>query len=220
MRVVIAGGHGKIALRLARLLVDRGDEAVGLVRNPDHIADLRAAGAEGVECDLERATVGDVEKLLAGADAAVFAAGAGPGSGVARKESVDKGAAILLADAVQAARVPRLLQISAMGAGKPPAPERGDVWAAYIAAKTLAEGDLRRRDVGWTIVRPGRLTDDSGTGHVTLAPPPMDRGEVPRDDVAATIAELLGRGVGIGLTVELVGGDVPITEAVENLPTR
>src|SRR5213592_4182273 len=141
MRVVIAGAHGKIALLLERLLAGRGDQAVGLIRNPAHIADVRRAGAEAVVCDLEAASADDVAVLLAGADAVVFAAGAGPGSGVPRKDSVDRAASVLLADAAEQAGVRRFVQVSSMGAGTPPQPGRGEVWAAYITAKTAAEDD-------------------------------------------------------------------------------
>src|SRR5688572_33343057 len=114
MRVVIAGGHGKIALLLERLLAGRGDDVVGLVRNPAHVDDVAAAGARAVVCDLEAATVDEVAAHLAGADAVVFAAGAGPGSGIPRKDTVDRGAAVLLADAATAAGVRRYVQISSI----------------------------------------------------------------------------------------------------------
>jgi putative NADH-flavin reductase len=163
MRVVIAGGHGKIALLLEGLLAERGDQAVGLIRNPAQAGDVQQAGAEAVVCNLEAVWAGDVAVLLAGADAVVFAAGAGPGSGVPRKDSVDRAASVLLAEAAERAGVRRFVQISSMGAGEPPRPGRGEVWAAYITAKTAAEADLRRRDLDWTIVRPG--------GSRTLRPP-------------------------------------------------
>ena len=158
MRIVIAGGHGKIALLLERLLAERGDQAVGLIRNRAHVADVRKAGAEAVVCDLETASAGDVAVLLSGADAVVFAAGAGPGSGAARKDSVDRAASVLMADAAQRAGIRRFVQVSSM---EPPAPRPGsdEVWAAYITAKTAAEADLRARDLDWTILRPGGLTE-------------------------------------------------------------
>jgi uncharacterized protein YbjT (DUF2867 family) len=213
MRIIIAGGHGKIALRLAKLL---GAGAVGLVRNPAHLADVEATGAEAVLCDLEKASVEEVTEILRGADAVVFAAGAGPGSGTARKDTVDRAASVLMADAAERAGVRTFLQISGIGAGKPPAPGTDQVWAAYIKAKTEAEEDLRERDLDWTILRPGRLTDEPGIGLVRLAPevPP---GSVPRDDVAAVIAALL-RAPGAGRrTLELVTGDTPVGEAVATL---
>ncbi|GAA2883582.1 NAD(P)H-binding protein [Streptosporangium fragile] len=219
MRVVIAGGHGKIALRLERLLAGRGDEAVGLVRRPEHEPDLRAAGATAVLCDLERAGADEVAAHLAGADAVVFAAGAGPGSGAARKDTVDRGASVLLAEAAERAGVRRFVQVSSMGAGKPPAPGSDEVWAAYITAKTRAEDDLRARDLDWTILRPGALTDDPGTGRVTLAGPPLPFGKVPRDDVAAVIVALLDAPGAGRLVLELVEGDSPVADAVRGLPT-
>jgi len=212
MRVVIAGGHGKIALLLERLLAGRGDQAVGLIRNPAHVADVREAGAEAVVCDLEKASAGDVAVLLSGADAVVFAAGAGPG-----KDSVDRAASVLLADAAGQAGVRRFVQVSSMGAGQPPRPGSDEVWAAYITAKTAAEADLRARDLDWTILRPGGLTDAPATGTVRLAPPPVPRGTVPRADVAAVIAALLDEPGARHQTLELTGGDSPVAAAVHGI---
>jgi len=217
MRVVIAGGHGKVALALARLLAGRGDQAVGLIRNPAQAADVQQAGAEAVTCDLEAASAGDVATLLTAADAVVFAAGAGPGSGVPRKDSVDRAASVLLASAAEQAGVRRFVQVSSMGAGRPPQPGRDEVWAAYITAKTAAEADLRSRDLDWTILRPGRLTDDPPAGRVRLAAPPVPPGAVSRADVAAVIAALLDAPGTRQRTLELTGGDTPVTEAVRNV---
>jgi uncharacterized protein YbjT (DUF2867 family) len=217
MRIVIAGGHGKIALLLERLLAGRGDQAVGLIRNPAQAADVQDAGAEAVVCDLEAASAEDVALLLSGAAAVIFAAGAGPGSGAPRKDSVDRGASVLMADAAERAGVRRFVQISSMGAGQPPRPGTDDVWAAYITAKTAAEADLRSRDLDWTILRPGRLTDAPATGRIRLVPPPVPRGAVPRADVAAVIAALLDEPGTWHQTLELVGGDTPVAEAVRKI---
>jgi uncharacterized protein YbjT (DUF2867 family) len=217
MRVVIAGGHGKIALLLERLLAGRGDQAVGLIRNPAHAGDVQAASAEAVVCDLEAASADDVAVLLSGADAVVFAAGAGAGSGAPRKDSVDRAASVLMADAAERAGVRRFVQISSMGAGQPPRPGTDEVWAAYIAAKTAAEDDLRSRDLDWTIVRPGGLTDAPPTGRIRLAAPPVPRGTVPRADVAAVIAALLDDPGTGHQTLELTGGDSPVTAAVRGI---
>ena len=217
MRVVIAGGHGKIALLLEHLLAERGDQAVGLVRNPAHIADVQRAGAEAVVCDLEAASAEDVAVLLSGADAVVFAAGAGPGSSAPRKDSVDRGASVLMADAAERAGVRRFVQISSMGAGQPPRPGTDEVWAAYLTAKTAAEDDLRARDLDWTILRPGRLTDAPPTGRIRLAPPPVPRDTVSRADVAAVIAALLDNPSTRRQTLELVGGDSPVAAAVHSI---
>jgi uncharacterized protein YbjT (DUF2867 family) len=217
MRVVIAGGHGKIALLLERLLTERGDQAVGLIRNPAHVADVQRAGAEAAICDLEAVAPGEVAVLLSGADAVVFAAGAGPGSGARRKDTVDRAASVLVADAAERAGVRRFVQISSMGAGQPPRPGTDEVWAAYITAKAAAEDDLRARDLNWTIVRPGGLTDAPATGRIRLAAPPVPRGTVPRADVAAVIAALLDNPGTRHQTLELVGGDSPIAAAVQRI---
>jgi uncharacterized protein YbjT (DUF2867 family) len=218
MRVVIAGGHGQIAMRLARLLADRGDRPVGLVRNPDHFDDVRAAGAEPVLRDLEEASDAEVAEVVAGADAVVFTAGAGPGSGATRKDTMDRWGAALLADAAQQVGVRRYVLVSSMGVDRA---DRADpVFAAYLRAKAASEEDLRRRDLDWTILRPGRLTNEAGTGRVHLAPPPVPYGAVPRDDVAAVLVALLDRPETHGLTVELVAGDTPVDEAVARLSAR
>ena len=217
MRVVIAGGHGKIALLLERLLAERGDQAVGLIRNPAHAAEVRETGAEAVVCDLEVAAAEDVTGLVAGADAVVFAAGAGPGSGAARKDTVDRAASVLMADAAGRAGVRRFVQVSSMGAGTPPRPGSDEVWAAYITAKTAAEADLRARDLDWTILRPGGLTDAPATGRIRLAPPPVPAGTVPRADVAAVIAALLDEPGTRHQTLELTGGDTPVAAAVHSI---
>jgi uncharacterized protein YbjT (DUF2867 family) len=214
MRVVIAGGHGKIALLLERLLAGRGDQAVGLIRNPAQISDVQQAGAEAVVCDLESASADDVAVLLSGAAAVVFAAGAGAGSGAPRKDSVDRGAAVLLADAAERAGVHRFVQISSMGAGQPPQPGRDEVWAAYITAKTAAEDDLRARELDWTILRPGHLTDAPATGRIRLAAQPVPAGSISRADVAAVIGALLDEPGTRRQTLELVGGDTPVSTAV------
>src|SRR3954454_11216528 len=156
MRVVIAGGHGKIALILERLLAQRGDSVAGFIRNPAQAADLEAVGAEPLIVDLEQASVDEVAKHLDGADAVVFAAGAGPGSGAARKETVDRDAAILLADAAEAAKVSRYVMISSMGADAEAPDDAGDpVFVAYLRAKGAADDNVRSRTgLDSTIVRP------------------------------------------------------------------
>ncbi|HEX6076960.1 MAG TPA: SDR family oxidoreductase [Micromonosporaceae bacterium] len=214
MRVVIAGGHGKIALRLERLLAARGDQPVGLVRDPDHEPDLLAAGAVPLICDLERAGLQEVAVCVEGTDAAVFAAGAGPGSGAARKDTMDRAGAALFAEAAQRARVSRFLLVSSMGLDRAERLGADDVFGAYLRAKAASEADLRARDLDWTILRPGRLTDGPGTGRVRLGPPPVPRGEVSRQDVAEVLLALLDEPASAGLTLELVGGDTPVREAV------
>ncbi|MGW2489815.1 SDR family oxidoreductase [Streptomyces sp. NPDC001606] len=215
MRIVIAGGHGQIALRLERLLSARGDEAAGIIRKPEQGDDLRAAGAEPVLLDLESTTVEGVAAYLQGADAAVFAAGAGPGSGTDRKETVDKGAAVLFADAAVRAGVRRFLIVSSMGAD--PAHQGDDVFDVYLRAKGEADAHVARQQaLDWTILRPGSLTDEAGTGLVRLEAH-TGRGEVSRDDVAAVLAELVDTPATAGLTLELIGGSTPVSVAVKSI---
>ncbi len=218
MRIVIAGGHGKIALHLEKLLADRGDTVAGLIRNPAQTDDLRDAGAEALVLDLENASVDQVARHLTGADAVVFAAGAGPGSGVSRKATVDRDAAILLADAAEAAGVGRYLMISAMGADDDTAASGSDeVFAAYLRAKAAADAALRARSgLNSTIVRPGLLTDEAGTGRIRVAES-TGRGSIPRADVAAVLVALLDAPATGGVTFEVISGDTPIADAVSAL---
>lgn len=220
MRVAIAGGHGQIGRRLGRLLNARGDVAVGIVRNPDHVADLEADGIAPVVLDLESAATATVADALGGCDAAVFAAGAGPGSGSARKDTVDRAASVLLADAAEAAGVRRLIQVSATGLDRvsdESAPAGMDpVFADYLRAKKAAEHDLRARSLDWTILRPGRLTNAPGAGRVTLDSS-VPSGQVSRDDVAAVLLELLDAPQTASRTLELIAGDDPIAEAVNRI---
>jgi nucleoside-diphosphate-sugar epimerase len=221
MRVVIIGGHGKIARLLGELLVERQDEVVGVVRNADHIAELAEEGIVGYHLDLEKAGADDLVPVLAKVDAAVFAAGAGPGSGLQRKDTVDRAAAVLLADAAERAGVRRVIQVSAMGLdrvadGATPG-GMDSVFVAYLRAKLAAEQDLRSRAaLDWTILRPGRLTDDPGTGRVSLAQR-APYGQIPRADVAAVLLGLLDRPGTAGRVLEVVSGDVPVTEALAAL---
>ncbi|WP_149205119.1 NAD(P)H-binding protein [Actinotalea subterranea] len=213
MRIVIAGGHGQISLRLTRLLAQRGDTVVGLVRNPDHAPDVVAAGGQAGLVDLERATVEELAPMLAEADAVVFAAGAGPGSGAARKDSVDRGAAVLLADAAERSGVRRYLLVSSMGVDSVEQ-VADDVFRAYLHAKAAAEGEVRGRDLDWTVLRPGGLTDEPGTGRVRLESR-TEQGQVSRDDVAAVLVALLDEPATAGLTLELVAGNDLVDAAVQ-----
>ena len=188
MIVAIAGAHGNIAMRLTGLLVSEGHTVVGLIRNPDHASDVSRQGASPVVCDLEQVTVDEVAEAINGADAAIFAAGAGPGSGGARKMTMDRDGAVKLLDASTAADVPRFQIVSSIGAERPPAGD--DAFSVYLQAKAQADEAVQASDRNWTIVRPGRLTDDQGTGRVRIQSAPF-RGSVCRDDVAAVLAYLL-----------------------------
>jgi uncharacterized protein YbjT (DUF2867 family) len=215
VRVVIAGGHGKIALRLTKLLADRGETVVGVVRNPEHVPDIQSLGGDGVVLDLEQAAVEEVAAVLTGADAVVFAAGAGPGSGAERKDTVDRGASVLLADAAVQAEVRRFVQVSAMGLSRAEDPDVDAVFASYLRAKNAADEDVMARDgLDWTILRPGLLTDDPGTGQITLAED-VGGGVVTRDDVAAVLVMLLDHPESAGHVYELVGGDTPLDKALD-----
>jgi len=216
MRVVIAGGHGKIGLRLARLLGEREEHAIALIRSAAQEADTVALGAHPLVFDLESGSAQDLAPILDGADAVVFAAGAGPGSGAARKDSVDRGGAVLLAQACELAGVRRYLMVSAMGTDAGTREGIDEVFAAYLVAKKAADDDLRTRDLDWTILRPGVLTMASGTGRVQLAEH-TGRGEVPREDVAAVLLALLDEPRTAGLTLELVAGHTPVAEAVRGI---
>ncbi|MFG2170683.1 NAD(P)H-binding protein [Streptomyces niveus] len=214
MRIVIAGGHGQIALRLERLLAAREHEVAGIIRKPEQAADLREAGAEAVVLDLETASPEEAAAALEGADAAVFAAGAGPGSTTERKDTVDRGAAVLFADAAVQAGVRRYVIVSSLGAD--PHHEGDEIFDHYLRAKGAADAYvLAKQGLDTTVLRPGMLTNDAGTGLVNLAAS-TGRGPVPRDDVAATLAELVESPATAGLTLELISGAVPVAEAVNN----
>jgi uncharacterized protein YbjT (DUF2867 family) len=216
MRVAIAGGHGQVALLLERRLVESGHDAVAIIRNPAHQDDVRATGATPVVVDLEETDVDGLARAVAGTDAVVFAAGAGPGSGAARKDTVDRAAAALLADAAQAAGVPRYVMVSAMGAERADQAS-DDVFQAYLRAKAAADEDLRSRpDLVWTVVRPGRLTDDSPTGRVALGPE-LGPGAIPRADVAEVLLAVLETPAADRRQFDVVSGDVPVREAVASL---
>ena len=210
--IVVAGGHGQIALQLIAALASSGHAARGLIRNPDHAADVEARGGEAALCDMETET--DFSPWVGGADAVVFAAGAGPGSGPERKQTVDLGAAIKLIRACEATGVDRYLMISAMGAANPTAgPE---AMQPYLKAKAGADQALRDSGLAYTIVRPGRLTDDPPTGRVRVGEG-LERGDIPRADVATALAACLELPVTEGRTFDMVAGPTPIAEALRAL---
>jgi nucleoside-diphosphate-sugar epimerase len=215
MLVAIAGGHGRIARRLTHLLVAHGEQVRGLIRNPDHAEDLRADGAEPVVCDIEHDGVAEIARAIAGADAVVFAAGAGPGSGAERKWTMDYGGAVKLIEAARAEGARRYVMLSSIGAGHPPA-EGGGVFGEYLRAKAKADRELEASGLDYTIVRPGGLTDDPGTGLVTVGQD-FGGGRIPRADVAATIAACLVTPATIGKAFEVISGETPIAEALEAL---
>ena len=214
MNVAIAGAHGQIALRLARLLAARGNRVTGLNRNPDHATEVSRAGAAPVLCDLERASVEEVAVAIKGADAVVFAAGAGPGSGAGRKLTLDRDGAIKLLRAATTAGVPRYLMISGAGVENPP--DGDEVFAVYLRAKAEADAALEASDREWTILRPGGLTDDAGTGSVRIGSTPFS-GPVPRDDVASVLARLLTDSRSAGHVLYLSSGAQSIQQALDEV---
>jgi uncharacterized protein YbjT (DUF2867 family) len=215
MRVAIAGGHGKVALHLSRLLEERdSDEIVSLIRNPDHAEEVRSAGGEPVEVDLEQASADEIAAAIGAADAIVFAAGAGPGSGVERKESVDYGAAVKLIDVGRQLGIERYVMLSSIGAD---AEHEGDeVFDVYLRAKGRADRALIESGLTYVIVRPGMLTDDPGMGRVEIGES-VKRGEVSREDVAAVLAVSLRAEHAAGHVFEVVAGDTPVAEAVGSI---
>ena len=211
MKIVIAGGHGQIAMLMHPLLVERGHSVGGLIRNPTQELAVRKAGAEPVICDLE--AEGDLSDAVGEADAVIFAAGAGPGSGAARKTTMDRDGAIKLIEAARRNDVQRYIMISAMHAEEP----RGDeVFRVYLQAKSEADKALRESGLDYTIVRPGRLTDDAGTGMIRAAAA-LPAGEIPRADVAGVVAKVLETASTIGRQFDLTSGEQPIVEALASL---
>src|SRR5215212_895771 len=216
MKVLVAGEHGKAARRLVRMLAEEGHQVRGLVRKEEQMPDVEADGAEAVLVDLEAEEVeGRIGEAVEGCDAIVFAAGAGPGSGEARKETMDYGGAAKLVEAAQERGVRRYLMLSAMGAGDP---EGGsEAMRPYLLAKARADERLQESGLDYTIIRPGSLTDDEGTGRIEAAESLGRRGEISREDVARTFAEALEMENTHRKTFEILAGDTPIREALQKI---
>lgn len=212
-RIAIIGGHGKIGRLLGGLLVAGGHQPVAVVRRLEQAEHLRELGIEVALLDLERSTPGDLSPILTSADAVVFTAGAGPDGLVRRKQSVDLGGSLLAQQAAQLSGVRRFVQVSALAVDEPVPEDASEVWRAYVIAKRDADAALRESGLQWTIIRPGRLTDEPGNGHISLAPR-LERGEVPRADVAAVIAAVLEEPATIGRQWDLVEGDDDVAAAV------
>ncbi|MGU3409971.1 NAD(P)H-binding protein [Microbacterium sp. M1A1_1b] len=220
MKIAIAGGHGQIALLLARLIVDAGHEAIGIVRNPAHVSDVEQTGATALIANLEQLDDDELALRLRGVDAVVFAAGAGPNSGAERKLTVDRDAAILLADAAVRLGIERYVMISALGADAydreaavVPAKDDRAVFQVYLRAKSEADADLRARRLRWTIVRPGGLLDTPPQGTVTVGRT-VPRGSIPRADVAALVLHALLDDTAVGVQFEVTSGNTPIPAAL------
>ncbi|HEX6352896.1 SDR family oxidoreductase [Actinophytocola sp.] len=222
MKIVIAGGHGKIALRLTRLLAERGDSVVGIVRDPRHVDDIERAGGEAVVLDLEHATVDEVAATLVDADAAVFSAGSGNNATSARRDTMDRAAVVLVMDAAEQAGVRRFLHVSSINVGCADDRDIGDGYAVYLRAKRAAEQHIFARDkLDWTVLRPGVLTDGNGDGTVELTagnrvgPTRARFDQVTREDVAAVLVALIDRPDTAGRVYVVVGGETPIEKAID-----
>jgi uncharacterized protein YbjT (DUF2867 family) len=213
MDIVIAGGHGQIALRLEKLLA-AGHQVRGLIRNPDHAGDLQAAGAQPVVADLEALDVDGLADLIGDADAIVFAAGAGPGSGPERKWTLDHAGSVKLMAIARRNAIGRYVMISSAGAD-PEADDDGG-FGTYLRAKGQADQELAESGLDYTVIRPGGLTDDPGTGTITVGVD-IGSGSIPRDDVAATVAAVLDTPATSGLVLDLRGGGLPVAQALAQL---
>lgn len=212
-RIAIIGAHGKVAQQLMHLLYDRFDEFVGIVRSKEHAEDIYRLGGEGVILDLERATAEQLAQAIRGSDAVVFSAGAGAGSSIERKRTVDYAGSVKAVDAARLAGIRRFVQVSAWGVDSPVAADADPVWVAYVAAKHDADVELARSGLDWTILRPGALTTEPATGLIALGAH-VERGSIPREDVAALIIACLDEPASSGRTWEAVGGTTPIADAV------
>jgi uncharacterized protein YbjT (DUF2867 family) len=211
-RIVIIGGHGKVALHLARVLTERGDEVTSVFRNPDHLDDVAATGARPVVADIETLDVAALADLLAGHDAVVFSAGAGGGN-PARTYAVDRDAAIRVIDAAAQAGARRFVMVSYFGAGPDHGVSPDNSFFPYADAKAAADAHLRASDLDWTVLGPGRLTLEPATGRIALGAG-AEKGEVSREDVALVAAAALNDDSTIGRTIDFNNGDLPIHEAL------
>jgi uncharacterized protein YbjT (DUF2867 family) len=210
MDIVIAGAHGNIAMLMHPLLKERGHNVRGLIRDEDQAYDLEQAGAEPVLADLEK---DDITDRVGEADVALFAAGAGPGSGIERKWKVDRDGAIKFMNAAKSNGIKRFVIISSIGLDKP----RGnEVFRAYQRAKAEADEALRNSGLEYVIVKPGRLTDDKGRGLVEVHEN-LSGGEIPREDVARVLVEVIETPELKNIQFDLVTGDTPIEDAIKNL---
>ncbi|PBD14564.1 SDR family oxidoreductase [Mycobacterium avium subsp. hominissuis] len=209
-RVVIVGGHGKVALQLSAILTQRGDAVTSLFRNPDHADDVAATGAKPVVADIERLETDALAGLLAGHDAVVFSAGAGGGN-PARTYAVDRDAAIRVVDAAARSGVKRFVMVAYFGAGPDHGVPQDDPFFPYAESKAAADAHLRASDLDWTILGPGRLTLDPPTGRIAVG---RGKGEVSRADVASVAAAALADDSTIRRTIDFNNGDVPIAVAL------
>ena len=214
--IAVVGGNGQIARLLHPLLAERGHTPIALVRSESYRADLEAAGAEVRLLDIEQSDEEGFAAAFEGAHAVVFAAGGGADGNVERKRTVDLEGSLKSIAGARAAGISRFVQVSAINVDEPLPDDTEPVWTAYVEAKRDADAALRDSGLDWTIIRPGRLTDDEPTGRVELGED-VARSEVPRADVAAVIAEVIDSGAGIGAQWNLVSGSTPVADEVARL---
>ncbi len=210
--VIIYGGHGKVALHLARILSERGYRVTSVFRNGDHTDEVAATGARPVVGDIENLGVEELAAQIAGNSAVVFSAGAGGGN-PGRTFAVDRDAAIRIIDAAEKAGTRRFVMVSYFGAGPDHGVPEDDSFHAYAEAKAAADAHLRASNLDWTVLGPGRLTLDPATGRIEVGPG-AEKGEVSREDVAAVAAAVLENNRTIERTIEFNNGNTPISEAL------
>lgn len=214
-RVVIIGGHGKVALLASPLLVADGHRVTSIIRNPGHADDVTRTGADPVVADIETLEADGIADLLGGHDAVLWSAGAGGGN-PARTRAVDHDAAVASMDAAAAAGVGRYVMVSYLGSRPNHGVDPDNSFFAYAEAKAQADEHLRASSLSWTILGPGALTDEPGTGRVEVGPQPA-ASSVPRADVAAMAVAVLDRPATTGLTIPFNSGDTPIADALDAL---
>lgn len=214
-QVFIIGGAGKVGRRLALQLSKRGHRAHSLIRNPGQASELEDLGATPVVGSLLELTAAELAQVMAGSDVAVFSAGAGGKGGPEMTNAIDgRGLELAVAAAIQAG-TKRFLLVSAFPEsfrGK----EVSESFENYMAVKKLADVHLAESELDWVILRPGTLLDAPGTGRVRtgLAIP---YGDVSRDDVAATLLEIIENPSVSRIIIELTQGDEPVVESVQRL---
>lgn len=216
-RIVIIGGHGKIALLAAPLLVADGHEVISVIRNPAQADDVAATGATPLVLSVEDAGTEELAQAFAGADAVVWSAGAGGKGGPERTDAVDRAAAIRTMEAAEAAGVRRYIMVSFITAYGEVADDHP--LRAYAIAKIAADRHLQTTDLDWTILGPGLLTQDEPTGAITVGRVDADTGApTSRGNVARVIAAVLGEPASIGRVIPFRDGGTPIAQAVADVP--
>lgn len=209
-RIVLIGGHGKVALLLAPILVEQGHEVTSVIRNPDHAADVEAAGATARVADVEQLDVAGLAEVLEGHDAVVWSAGAGGGD-PERTYAVDRDAAIRSMDAAGSAGIRRYVMVSYAGAGPDHGVAPDNPFFAYAEAKAAADEHLRGTDLDWTVLGPSGLTLDPASGSIDVG---EGGGTVSRANVARVVAATLADSGTVRRTIEFHDGATPIAEAL------